>query len=545
MHKIFKNLFKSSLIIIFTIIYTIPSDGMVKYSFRMRGLGTNLSGFVDDLYSDLFFNPAYIARYKNKYIYTNLSNLQGKGEDSIFGQNNSEINKKGMFPSNLLGIIGGFQRGKFGAFLESSGHSFELTDELGYEDYPTGSLLNTSSSRTFSGDFNSQGITFMGMFRDIGYLVAVDRLGMNVNWSTKNDTVSSEEPALINKRIYEKNGELKFPNSPISFVLGKVYKNEKSETSVSGGFMPQRLGINLNEVFPVLKKPFIEGDDDDFENFDENELGYMELGIQSYFLNIRYKNISTAIDNFHQNSYLFNFTRYNFPIDISVNKEIISDTTAKDLDGNILDHKKGLTTDKVTGSGSAGINSLTFGVGTERYFDGLKSMSAIGIKLQYMSGNFDLDQGPGIRTEEYHQFFNRNDSTTIYENVFSDNKTTVTSGKANLLMLSIPIGLEMKITKKFTFRIGADATIPLFFDGSWKRTISDSTNTLDGQSYIPDDALSATENKVSKLKGKLLNLRSYHFGASYKVSDAINIDFLNFADITNLRTWWLSVVLKL
>jgi len=522
---------------------------MVKYSFRMRGLGTNLSGFVDDLYSDLFFNPAYITRYKNKYIYTNLSNLQGKGEDSIFGQNNSEINKKGMFPSNLLGIIGRFKRGNFGAFLETSGHSFELTDESGYEDYPTGSPLKTSFSRTFNGDFNSQSITFMGMFRDIGYLVAVDRLGMNINWSTKNDTVSSEDPDLINKRIYEKNGELKFPNAPISFVLGKVYKDEKSETSISGGFMPQRLGINLNEVFPVLKKPFIEGDDDDFRNFDENELGYMELGIQSYFLNIRYKSISTAIDKFHQNNYLFNFTRYNFPIDISVNREIIADTTVKDLDGAVLDYRKDLTADKVTGTGSAGINNLTFGIGTERYFDGLKSMSAIGIKLQYMSGKFDLDQGPGKRTEEFHQLFNRRDST-VYKNVFSDNKTTVTHGNANLLMLSIPVGLEMKITKKLTFRIGADATIPLFFDGSWERTISDSTNTIisssgDGQSYIPDDDLSVTEDKVSKLKGKLLNLRSYHFGASYKVSDTINIDFLNFADITNLRTWWLSVILKL
>ena len=45
-------------------------------------------------------------------------------------------------------VIKDIKRGKYGAFLESSGHSFELTDELGYENYSTGNLLRTSSSRT-------------------------------------------------------------------------------------------------------------------------------------------------------------------------------------------------------------------------------------------------------------------------------------------------------------------------------------------------------------------------------------------------------------
>ncbi len=548
MYKIIYNKCKYFIIIIFLITYSTPADGMVKYSFRMRGLGTNLFGFVDDMYSDLYFNPAYISRYKSKYIYTNLSNLQGQGKETIFGQNNSEINKNGDFPSNLFGIIGGFEKSNFGIFVETSGHSFKLTDELGYENFQAGTALRTHSTKTLEGDFKGKGLTYIGMFRDIGYFISIDKLGMNLNWSTTNDTTSTEIPTEVTKFTSKENSELKFPNSNISFALGKIYKSEKREISISGGMMPQRLGINLDEVFPVLKKPFIQEDEEEFGDFDKNNLGYMELGIKSYFLNFRYKNINSGTNKFHQNNYLFNYTRYMLPIDISVNSSSITDSITTDVDGDILSRQNDITADNVSGDGSAGINSLTFGYGTERHFDGLKSMAAVGLKFQYMWGSFELDQGPGERIEESHQFFEGNDST-MYKNVFNDNKVTATRGDANLLMVSIPIGLEMKFTNKLTFRIGANAAIPISFNGSWNKTVSDSTNSLvssagQGQSYIPDVESEFTEEKVSELKGKFINLRSYHFGASYKFSDSINIDFLNFADVTNLKTWWLSVVIK-
>jgi hypothetical protein len=116
-------------------------------------------------------------------------------------------------------------------------------------------------------------------------------------------------------------------------------------------------------------------------------------------------------------------------------------------------------------------------------------------------------------------------------------------------MISIPIGLEMNLTKNFTFRLGANASIPLSFDGSWKRTITDSTNTLisssgSGPTIPSEEKPMFTDEKISNLKGKLINLTTYYFGASYKISNSINIDFLNFADVTNLKTWWLSVVFK-
>jgi len=548
MYKISINRYIFLLILIFVIFYYTPSDGMVKYSFRLRGLGTNLVGFVDDLYSDLYFNPAYISRYKERYVYTNLSNLQGKGEATVFEQDDSEINKNGDFPSNLIGIVGGFKRYSIGGFWESSGHSFQITDESEYEDFQPNPALRTRSSNIFKGDFTGQSFTMLGIFRNIGYIISFDKLGMDINWSAKNDTTLLDNPTAIRTYTDEEKGEVKFPNNLLSFAVGKIYKNDKREVSISGGMMPQRLGINLNRIFPVLKKPFIDGGDENLTKFDEKDLGYMELGIKSYFLNLRYKKIYTELDRFHQNNWIFNFAHYRLPLNIKATGEFIADTTITSSEGSILSYRKNIIEDEVTGEGTASINSLTFGFGTERHFDGLKSMSVIGLKFQYIWGDFELDNGPGRRTEEFHKFFGERDST-LYENVFNDNKITATRGKANTLMISIPVGLEMKLTNNFTFRLGANASIPISFDGNWKRTITDSTNTLIsssgvGQSYNPDNKPMFTEEKVSKLKGKLINLTSYHFGASYKVSDSIKVDFLNFAEITNLKKWWISVVFK-
>jgi hypothetical protein len=38
-------------------------------SFRMRGMGPNLIGFVNDEYTNLFYNPAYIHHFEGLKVY--------------------------------------------------------------------------------------------------------------------------------------------------------------------------------------------------------------------------------------------------------------------------------------------------------------------------------------------------------------------------------------------------------------------------------------------------------------------------------------------
>ena len=67
--RIFKGLdrtFVVFLIIVFAFMNTADAQGD-KFSFRMRGIGQGLYGFVDDLYSDLSFNPSFINFIKISY----------------------------------------------------------------------------------------------------------------------------------------------------------------------------------------------------------------------------------------------------------------------------------------------------------------------------------------------------------------------------------------------------------------------------------------------------------------------------------------------
>ena len=111
-----------------------------KASFRLRGLGTNLIGFVDDLYSDIYLNPAYISRYTGTHIFTNLSNMRGAGTSTLFGQSSAGFNKTGEFPSNLIGVIRGDGIKKWGLFWESSNHELELKDSREFTSFST--LIN-------------------------------------------------------------------------------------------------------------------------------------------------------------------------------------------------------------------------------------------------------------------------------------------------------------------------------------------------------------------------------------------------------------------
>ena len=534
-----------------SILCAVPCEGVVKNSFRMRGLGTGLVGFVDDMYSDLYFNPAYIKRFNGKYIYTNLSNMQGKGEAQVFDVNNGAVGQNVEFPSNLIGGIGKFGKHRYGAFWEMSGYSYEVIDEKTNEVFAPGTPALDITSDSFNWDFKGNSFTWFGMFRDVGYMVSYYNMGMDIDWSITGESKSTGDPLSTTIRTNKEVSKLEFPNSFFSFALGKVYKSDKRETSISLGMMPEQLGLSKNNIFPLLNETFPNGSgyNDKVSIFDFKDLPFMELWLKSYFINFRHKTIHTDTDRFYQNSFIFSFKRYSLPLDITSNNRTVADTTTYDSELKLDTYSRKTIDESFSGTGSAGINSLIVGYGTEYHFDGLKNMIALGVKLQYTSGKLNLDQGPGILNEEYHKYTGSKDST-IYKSVYNNNKIVRTRGSANELMISIPVGLEMNLTKRFAFRLGARASIPVSFSGDWKRITTDSTNTEissigDSAPVLTDNGALVNEETVSSLKGSFINLTSYYFGAQYKVSDSITIDFLNFSDVTNLRSWWLSIVLKL
>ncbi|MCX8015043.1 MAG: hypothetical protein N2748_03400, partial [candidate division WOR-3 bacterium] len=111
-------------VVMCTLIIASVAMAIVPVSVRMRGLNPDLVGIVDDEYSDLFFNPAFINKIEGKRVYTNLSNVHNLGEDLFFNPN--------YYPDMYYNLIGGiisYKAHKLGALVQTGGADWLLTNE--------------------------------------------------------------------------------------------------------------------------------------------------------------------------------------------------------------------------------------------------------------------------------------------------------------------------------------------------------------------------------------------------------------------------------
>lgn len=550
----------SSFLILFGMFVLVSDVSAInKYSFRMRGMGTNLNGFMDDLYSDIYLNPGYLYRFKQNHIYTNLSNIQGQGRTSVFGEEPTSINQDGNFPTNVIGFIGTVRSSKIGAFWESTGHSFELDDRFD-EDLPLGgnALRRNSTTNRLKGGYNGQGISLFGMYKDYGIFFSYENVGLTLEWEN-GDRIEQFAGLDTTKITHQTDyGTLKFPSSFLSFAVGKVFHKYNKEYSISAGIMPERIGLNMDQVFSlfavnlgqlynVFVSPYSNGKSKGLDYFSEEQIGFSELGVRNYFLNTRMKVKYPQLESFHQVNYIFTINRYSLPLELESRETFRSMADSTQGGSRIITNEN--IHDQMIGDGSSTIWNMTAGIGGERHFDSFNSMFALGAKLSYLTGNLKLDQGPGRRD---HMTVDENlgtgtIDTTMYQ--INDRQIIQTKGTGSMWVLSLPVGLETKLSKKLTVRLGANAIIPLKFDGTWTVTKTDSINQVESRvpETAPDPDLGETyayNETDSGLSGTLYNLSSYHFGATYDISESVRIDFLHFAQLTDLRTWWLSLTLK-
>ncbi|MCP4727849.1 MAG: hypothetical protein GY863_22615 [bacterium] len=563
--KININLFKGSkrfvfILILFQILYLSLITNTYaqgdKYSFRLRGLGEGLHGFVDDLYSDLSLNPAYINRFEGNWLYTNLSNLQGKNEASLFGQEATLLQPTDIYPSNLIGTITNKFELPIGIFWENSGYDLtasDLTDDENFTSLATGNFM--SEMRGLGTDFTSRSISLMSFYRDYGISVSFHKFGFgmeienrDINGAFAVDTLGTKVNTAYDEKHLRRNFD--FSNTFIGFSIGRVIKKENSEISIAVGRSPEKLKFNAGEVFELFKEPFFGGGEGDFSEFEDKDLGYMELGLRSMYLHLRRKTIKSTLDMIQINNYMLNFTQYSMPFNIDAVERTVNDSLAV-IGANrkrILNTTNGIK----NADGSLGVNRIELGAGLERHFDNFKSMFAIGVKADYFWGDLDYEFKRGKMRDVNQVTVEIGDPAeedASYERLISDRRSETTKGKVSAALISIPVGFETKITDKFTIRAGARSVIPVIFDTEWETKIVDDTDELlqtdeDVTTFTPSDGFKDVSVNKIEIDAKSLNLNSYHFGASYKLNEMINIDLLHFAKITELDTWWLSIVIK-
>ncbi|MFC1477622.1 hypothetical protein ACFL6L_04040, partial [candidate division KSB1 bacterium] len=205
-----------------------------------------------------------------------------------------------------------------------------------------------------------------------------------------------------------------------------------------------------------------------------------------------------------------------------------------------------------SGRGDGVLHNFELGTGIEKHVNDFRTMIAFGAKVNYLWGDLDFTYKPSKLEENYNVNVEIGDpagESESYTRIISDERERTSKGSINGLVLTLPIGFETKLSDKLTLRLGARSVIPLKFNTEWETKTTDNPDLLlesteDESTFTPPEPFPVSQFKKMNIDGKSLNLDSYHFGASYTINEYITIDLLHFAKVTELDTWWLSVVLR-
>ena len=149
------------------------------------------------------------------------------------------------------------------------------------------------------------------------------------------------------------------------------------------------MAFNGNEVLSLLKDSFLSGIADKFDILDNQDIGFLEMGLKSTYAGIRLKNIHPSVTQLQQNSYLINYTRYTLPFDVETVEKSVSDSL--DVSGvnrkNVMSTKNGVS----LANGDGILNRVEVGAGVERHFNELNTLFGIGVKVDYIWEDFEFN----------------------------------------------------------------------------------------------------------------------------------------------------------
>jgi hypothetical protein len=518
---------------------------IVPVSMRMRGLNPGLVGIVDDEYSDLFFNPAFINHIDGNRVYTNLSNIHNYGQDMIFDPDYAPD-----LYYNLLGGVTSCHNMKVGGILETGGYNSVMTDNE-YTTDITGNSTYVDSTTDVTVDKNLS--TAFDLFLgkrisnyDVGLFIAPQ--GVNYEQSEKtsdntyyyvNDTlnefdhssedvISSEKKFMVPVMVGMITGE---PSNEYSAALSFAFDRGNSVLPVD---------ILTSDVTDEIQN-ILQSHNESFEKMQQKEK------LTGSYFNLNGRNKRRYED--HSFSFLGSISYAHEPITESAIDSVYD--ISMPMSGEKTEYTAFATQ---TAKGSMNYLDIALGVGAEKHFDAMntENMFAIGVIPSFFTGAEKLTVSP-IDTNVIFWSNNISRDTFAYTMFGTNGEFYNIKECFSGLGISVPMGLETHITDKLVLRLGATEDFMLktkdhyevsLADSGWKNVYTqtepfDTIITNQEPSGELDSYTGISENKTS-----FANSTSYYYGLGYKISDNIELNFINYAQLTDLRTWVLGVNIK-
>ncbi|NQV16818.1 hypothetical protein HQ531_15245 [bacterium] len=560
------------LIVVCIGLFTSLFAGVLDYSFRAKGLGPSALDFTHDSYSDVFYNPAYIANISGFHVFTNLSNLGRAVPGSILTNELSTISNA-LYPTNLVGFLGRWKFLSGGAFYATEGMKLHLEynekDDYSYTDdeslHSSYQTKYNSDSKTDIGLSGRQivGIGTINLFGlRLGVLGKLKSFKAEYSYEEVSQDKSYEDGQLLLNTRSEHIDKLSVGRTVFGVTVGTLIGGENTELSISGGINPGAAAFSSEFVDEWLRKPLRISDDytvydDSQPNRDQDnysDVYEVSLVGSEIFANAR---LMRRIGERTHTSIIGKISTSIFPITLTDESSDASEYSTPDYyyPPNEEQQYYGYSysseySSKRNGEGNFNLSKIEAGLGFQHVFEN-GTLFILGVKGHYARIAMSLDYDARTTTTLEQDIYNDPSYPSYgYRQTVNYRNPVSLNGTGNLLYLEIPSALEFNFFESWQFRVGSNQKIPLWGNGKWDATLEDKPDTrtteythgeLAGQTIIEtDDEGTRNEEINAKISSSSFNLSSFHTGLGYKVNDNVTLDILHYSNLSHLNTWYLS-----
>ncbi len=529
------------------VLTTMTALAIVPVSMRMRGFNPGLVGVVDDEYSDLFLNPAFINRIDGNRVYTNLSNIHNFGQDLIFDPDYAPD-----LYYNLLGGVTSCPKSEIlvGGLLETGGYNSVMTENEYYTDI-SGNETYIDTTTYVSTDKNLA--TAFDLFLgkrisnyDVGLFLAPQSVIFEESEKTMENTYFYVNDTL-NEYTHASEDYIESEKQfMVPVMVGMIYGEPANEYSASLAFAFDRgssiLPTNylMSDVIDSVQNYF----QSHYESYEKMEQKEKYTG--SYF-NLTARNKHRYDD--HSFSYLGTISYCHEPITMSGIDSFYQLVTPSAGERSEL---TAFATQSL--KGAMNYLAIALGAGAEKHFDAMNTdnMFAIAVFPQFFTGVTKLTETPVDTNLTY--WSNMPSRDTLAYTMYGTNGEFYNIKESfGGFGITVPLGLETHITNKLVLRLGATEEFTLKVKDQYEVSLADSgwkhveTYTSPFDTVItnqePSNELDSY-TRISESKSTFANYTSYYYGLGYKISDNIELNLINYAQLTDLRTWVLGVNIK-
>ncbi len=225
----------------------------------------------------------------------------------MFDDQLSVLQNTDIVPNNLIDTITNHFGSSTGLFLETRGKNLTVDDLSESEQFTSINSGTVSSTlEMVESDNSSQSLSYIGMFKDFGFSISVHRNNFDLLFKDENTessfsvAASENGPIRTNTLFVNKTTtrSFDFPNSMIGFSVGKIIKKENREIRIAAGMRPEQMTFDGNEILNLFKDSFLSGIADKFEILNDQNLGFLEMGLRPTFVNARIKKIYPSVTQF-------------------------------------------------------------------------------------------------------------------------------------------------------------------------------------------------------------------------------------------------------